>query len=539
MRRPLLRPLLALLALLAVAPAGASQRLAEGRIAIAHAVPPSGMDPHSYGSISDLSVLYNVYEALFHRDGRNRLVPGLATAWHAADETTWEVTLRQGVVFHDGTPFAAEDVVASYARVPLLRTSLRSPAIKLQAIASIELLGPHALRIRTNRPAPELPDELATIAVLRRAALSVLEPEPFNALREAIGTGPFRATAYTPEAALELARHEAWWGPTPPWREASLRFIPKDAVRAAALLAGDIDVMERVAPADMPVLAARPGIALSRAPGLNTVYVALSLARPEAGPYTAAADGTPLAHNPLRDVRVRRALALAVNRAALTERLLAGAAVPASQLAAPGTPDFQADILPPAQDIPAARALLAEAGLGAGLQLTLLGPTDRFPNITQVAEALAQNWSRIGVATRVETMPWNSMARRAGRGEFAGLLFGCCAAVPGVLTVTRNLLVTHDAGRGLGASNYGRYADPVLDRTVLAGMASFDPAIRFAAAGAAARIVAEEVPLIPLYHPLNVWAARAPLEYEPRLDSYTPVRGAQAQAPGGGADARR
>ena len=112
-----------------------------------------------------------------------------------------------------------------------------------------------------------------------------------------------------------------------------------------------------------------------------------------------------------------------------------------------------------------------------------------------------------------------------------------------MLTITRNLLVAHDPERGLGVSNYGRYADPVLDRIVAGGMASFDPAIRRAAGGAAAQRVAEEVPLIPLYHPLNVWAARAPLAYEPRLDSHTPVLGARIDAvappPGGRGDARR
>jgi peptide/nickel transport system substrate-binding protein len=286
----------------------------------------------------------------------------------------------------------------------------------------------------------------------------------------------------------------------------TLRFIPRDSVRAAAL-------------------AGWPGITLSRAAGLNTVYVMLATAREEAGPFISLPDGAAPAANPLRDRRVRAALSLALNRAGLAERLLAGAGLPASQFAAIGSREHMDHVTLPAQDLARARALLAEAGYPDGLQIVLHGPSDRFSNIAQVAEAVAQMWARAGVATTVETMPWNIMARRAVRGEFAATVFACCSSTADTLTTTRDLLATQDPARSLGVSNWGRYSNPVLDRVVAAGMVQFDPAERGRAAAQAASIVAEDVPLIPLYHPLNTWAARAPLSFVPRQDGQTPAIG--------------
>jgi peptide/nickel transport system substrate-binding protein len=242
--------------------------------------------------------------------------------------------------------------------------------------------------------------------------------------------------------------------------------------------------------------------------------------------------GAPLAANPLRDRLVRLALSRAVARAALTDRLLAGAGVPAGQIAPAGSARHVAGLAAPVQDVAAARALLSEAGFPDGFRLVLHGPSDRFAGITQVAEALAQMWSRIGVATTVETMPWNTLARRAGRGEFAALLFACCSSTLESLATTRDLLATYQPERSLGVSNYGRYANPVLDRIVGEGLTSFDPLRRAQAQRAAAQVLEEEVPLILLYHPINHWAARAPLAYAARLDGQSPVAGASRAVSG-------
>jgi peptide/nickel transport system substrate-binding protein len=535
MRRVPLAFAAALLGALLAAPAQAQgqahpRRVAEGRVVMGLATAPSGLDPHAYAANTDASVHVNIYESLVRLSAEGQVQPALATAWRVEDGLAWDFTLREGVAFHDGTPFTAEDVAASFARAAGLKTSLRGLASKLQAITAVELHGPHALRLRTARPAPGLAEDLAKVPILRRSATLATEAEAFNSLREAIGTGPFRVTGYVPEAAVELVRHAGWWGGAVPWGSASLRFIPRDAVRTAALRAGDIDVMERVAAADAPMLAARGEFALAQAPGANAVYVIPQIGREEGGAFLAGPGGAKLAANPLRDRRVRQALSLAVARTALAERLLAGAGLPTGQLAPAVNAQHVAGIAAPLQDLAAARALLAEAGVAEGFRLSLHGPSDRFAGITQVAEALAQMWSRIGVATTVETMPWNTLARRAGRGEFAALLFACCSSTLDMLAVTRDLLATHDPARSLGVSNYGRHADARLDGILMQGLSSFDPAVQARARQEAAQLVAEEVPLILLYHPVNIWAARAPLAYTARLDGQSPILGARPNA---------
>jgi peptide/nickel transport system substrate-binding protein len=524
------------MALLCAAAAGAASGQPGGprsdRLVMGLAAGPSGLDPHGYAGASDTSVTRNIYEALAHVDAHGQIQPSLAESWTVRDELVWDFALRPGVAFHDGTPFTAADVAASIARVPRLKTSLAGLAGFLQPIASLEVRGPYAVRIRTSVPAPDLLRNLVRIAILRAADGDALEPEAFNTGRLAVGTGAFRFASYTPDAAMELVRHDGWWNGASPWRAVTLRFLPRDGVRAAALLAGDVDVIERVAPNDVPVLAARPGIALSHAPALNAVYVIPAIGAAEGLRYVAAADGTPLAVNPLRDRRVRLALSLAVNRTALAERLLAGAAVPTGQFGPAGSPEQQPGIEVLPQDVARSRALLADAGFPAGLQLTLHAPSDRYASLARVAEALAQMWTRAGVATAVEGMPWNTLARRAVRGEFAAALFTCCTSSSDTLVTTNLLLVTQDAARGTGVSNHGRYANPVLDAIVEAGLQSFDPGRRAAAKRDAASIVVQDVPLILLYHPLNTWATRAPLTYEARLDGQSPVAGvSRARAP--------
>lgn len=526
--RRLLCVLAALLAA-ALAPAAQAQprRVADGRVVLGLAVAPSGLDPHAYAASSDATVHMNIYEALVRVSESGQTEPSLATGWRVSDGLVWEFTLREGVAFHDGTPFTAEDAAASFARAAGLKTSLRGLASKLQAITAVEVRGPHALRLRTARPSPGLVGDLAKVPILRRSATVATEAEAFNSLREAIGTGPFRVAGYVPEASVELVRHDGWWGGAVPWSSAGLRIIPRDAVRAAALRAGDIDLMERVSAADAPMLVGRGEFALAQAPGANAVYVIPQIGREEGGAFLGGAGGAALAANPLRDRRVRQALSLAVARTALTDRLLAGAGLPTGQVAPAASAQHVAGIAAPAQDMAAARALLAEAGYGEGFRIALHGPSDRFAGITQVAEALAQMWSRIGVAVQVETMPWNTLARRAGRGEFAALLFACCSSTLDTLAVTRDLLATYDPAQSLGVSNYGRYGNAALDRILQEGLTSFDPALQARARHEAARLVAEEVPLILLYHPVNIWAARVPLAYAARLDGQSPVLGAR------------
>ncbi len=524
-------PVLAAIAavLFAATSAAQSQPRAEAgeRLVIGLAIAPSGLDPHGFLVSSDNTVNNHIYEALTRVRPDGQVEPALAQSWTLTDGRIWDLALRPGVVFHDGTPFSAADVIATFARVRSLQTSLRGLATRLQPIVSIEQRGPHALRLITAAPAPTLPHDLSRVAILRAASAAVTDGFAFNSGPAAIGTGPYRYAAFSPDAGLDLVRNDGWWDGIAPWRSVALRFIPRDSVRSVALLSGDADLVERVTPIDAQILAARPGMALARAPGLASVYIMLNQGRSDGGPFLTGPDGAALAVNPLRDLRVRQALSLAVNRAALTERLLAGAGVPTGQIAAPGGPDHIAGLSPPIQDLARSRALLAEAGYASGLRIVMLAPTDRYANITQVAEAVAQMWTRVGVTTTLETLPWNNLSRRSGRGEYAAKLFACCASIADPLSTTRELLVTHDPARNNGGSNTGRYSNTLLDGIVEQGLTLHPSQARSLAVEQAARIVADDVPMLLLYHPLNIWAARAPVAYTPRLDGLTLAVGAR------------
>ncbi len=496
-----------------------------GWLTIGLAAAPSGLDPHGYAGSSDATVTAAIFEGLTRTDAAGDTVAGLALSWQVRDGSTWEFTLRQDVVFHDGTPFTSADVVASLARIAGMRTSLRGLATRLQPVVAIEAPEPFRLRLRTAHPVPGLAADLVKFAILRAADAAIEDPQAFNGGSHAIGTGPYRYASYSPDSALTLIRNEQWWDTAPPWRHVTLRFVTRDAARVAGLIAGDMDLIERVPVSEAVALGQRPGIVLTQAPALAPVYVIPNLAREDGGPFLTGPDGKALAINPLRDRRVRHALSLAINRTALTDRLLLGAALPADQFAARGSTEHIAGSAPLEFDLAHARQLMAEAGYGEGLRLVLHGPSDRYPAMSQVGEALAQMWARIGIRTQVEMAPWNSTARRAGQGEFAATLFACCSTYTDPLAIARDVIMANDPTRGAGGSNWGRYGNPALDTALDAGLASFGPAPRRVAAAAVAAALNEDVPIIMLYHPMNIWASRSPVSFVPRKDGQTQVIG--------------
>jgi peptide/nickel transport system substrate-binding protein len=227
------------------------------------------------------------------------------------------------------------------------------------------------------------------------------------------------------------------------------------------------------------------------------------------------ADGKPLAENPLLDVRVRRALNIAINRQALAERLMQGTANPASQWMPEGTFGFNPKLPMPSFDPEAARRLLAEAGFPAGFNLAIHVPVDRYVSGSETAQAVAQMWSRIGVRTQVETLTWTVYTSRVNRGEFAMTMIawgnGTGEASYGLL----NILATQDAAAGRGVSNWGHYSNKAVDRALDQATVAFDERQREAILQEAARIVDGDVGILPLFHYQNIWAARQGLVVRP------------------------
>ena len=508
----LLGSLLALTALPGVA-------RAEDPLRIAFADPVSSLDPQLNNNAGDRSVDMFFFDFLVNNND-NGLQPGLATAWRSTGPLTWEFDLRHGVKWHDGREFTSDDVLFSYARAPHVPGSVASFAGYLRTVERVEAMGPYGVRITTNVPNPTLPLNLASVHIVSRHVGENAASEDYNAGRAVVGTGPYRFVSYTPGARVVMRRNDAYWDAVAPWADVDYRYVSNPAARTAALLAGDVDVIDKVSVADVSKLRANGAVRVFAYPGLRVLVLQPGFS---AGPnrYVTGADGKPLDVNPMADVRVRRALNMAINRAALADRLLQGTATVADQWMPAGTFGYDPGVKSPAFDPEGARTLLAEAGYPQGFRLVMHIPADRYVAGSETAQAVAQMWSRIGVATSIETLTWTVYSSRVNKGEFAMTMIawgnGTGEASYGLL----NILATQDPAKGQGVSNWGHYSNPEVDRDLDEATAAFDEKKREGFLQDAARLVDADAGIFPLFHYQNIWAARHGLVVRPQSSDRT------------------
>jgi len=495
---------------------------ADGLLRIGMAAPNTTLDPHLQSNAPNNAVASHIFDALVTNDAASRSTPGLAQSWRLVDDTHWTFTLRRDARFSDGAPFTAEDAIASLRRANDLPStaSFRTYTRSLKALSAV---APDTLLIETDGPDPLLLNSLSRIRMI--AARHAAAPTAaFNSGAAAIGTGAFVLREYAPGSLVRLGRHEGWWGPRLPWNEVVLRVVTDDGARLAALLSGDLDLIEALPSQSAARVRTNPRLHVMRGISSRVAYLSFDFQR-DVTPFATGADGRPLERNPFRDLRVRQALSLAINRQALVERVMEGDAVAASQFLPQGQPGTSDRLSVPAHDPARARALLAEAGYPRGFRLTLHGPNDRYINDSRIVQAVAQMFTRIGIETRAEIMPWASYAARIPRGEFS-LYFSAWGVNTGETSnPLKAVCASFDRDAGMGAANGGRYSNAELDRLLRQALRTMDDAERNALLAEASRIAFEDVAIIPLHHEVSVWAAHRGVTYETRNDQYTLAMG--------------
>ena len=476
----------------------------------------TSIDPHFHNLSPNTSMSAQIFDRLVESDTHQRPVPGLASSWTLVAPDTWEFHLRE-TNFQNGNPFTADDVVFTLDRVPNVPNSPSSFAAYTKPVTRAEVIDPHTIRLHTNGVFPLLPVYLANVAILNRAADQGMTTADFNSGKAAIGTGPFRFVSYKPGDRIELDRNDSYWGAKPAWQHVTWRFIPNDAARTAALLAGDVDLIDFVPTEELAKLRQDPKVKLWEALGLRIIFLGLDQSRDGPPPFVSGPNGEKLDRNPLKDRRVRQALSIAINRQAIVDRVMEGAAVPSGQFLPFGSFSYVPDLKPPPYDPAAAKALLAEAGFPNGLRIALHGPNDRYVNDARIIQAVGQMWQRIGVQTEVDPMPWTAYVSQANKQAFAAFLFGWGTATAEASDALIAQLATFDPAKGWGAANRGRYSNPALDALITQAVGTADDATREKLLQQATRLAMDDVGLIPLHIQKNIWATRAGLTYEPSV----------------------
>ena len=440
---------------------------AELRIGLA--APVSTIDPHFANATPNSAFARHIFETLVSRGADGRVTPGLALSWTALEDNLWEFKLRPGVTWHDGQPFTADDVIFTFGRVPNVANNPGSYAGNLRSVAKVEAVDPLTLRITTSAPNPNLPLDLSAIAIVSRHAGEGATTADFNSGKAAIGTGPYRFVSYAPGSTLAVERNADWWGQKQDWDKVSFRIITNPGARTAALLSGDVDMISSPSTSDLPRLRQESEVRIFERQGARSLFLSPDFSRTGEEPFLTDNDGKPLPKNPLLDLRVRQALSLAINRQALAERVQQGMAEPTGQWMPPGAFGYSPEVPVPAQDLSAARRLLAEAGYPDGRNAKTGAPLVLYYDSMVGGGSNPQfDWMRrqlakIGVQLDVRATDYNRFQDKMMRGSAQIFLWGWNADYPDAENFLFLLYGPNAKAKG-GGENAANYASPEYDR---------------------------------------------------------------------------
>jgi peptide/nickel transport system substrate-binding protein len=480
----------------------------------------TSIDPHYHLLSPNQSLADHVFNRLIERNDALRMLPGLALSWRAVDELTWEFKLRPGVAFHDGSPFTADDVAFSIERVATLKDSPGPFTIYTKEITGIQVVDPLTIRFKTARPHPLLPNDMAVVSIVSKKAASGAATADFNAGKAAIGTGPYKLVRYARGDRIELVRNEAYWGKKPQAQNLTFKILTNDAARVAALLSGDVQLIDAVPVADLKRLSGHPDLSVAQRTGTRVIYLYLDHAR-DASPFVTDKDGKPLASNPLKDLRVRQALAKAIDRETIRSRVMEGASRSTAQFMIPGLSGYSEAMKVEPADIDGAKKLLTDAGYPNGFGLTLHGTNNRYVQDEQILQTLAQMWSRIGVAVKVEAQPAAVFFARQNKSEYSMSMSGWSPDTFEASSPLRAFIATRNKDKGLGTVNVGGYSNPKVDKLIEDAMATINEGERDKLLQQATQAALADVAVIPLHQQVNLWASRKGIQYGGRSDERT------------------
>jgi len=480
--------------------------------------PPTSMDPHFYYASANVNVSEHIFESLVKLDADSHIVPGVAESWRLVNERTWEFKLRKGVKFHDGSEMTAEDVIWSLDRPATIVNSPGKMDVFTKEIISKKIVDKYTVQLTTAGPYPLMPVDLVAILIVSKRATQGLSSDDFNQGKGMIGTGPFKFVSYLRDDRVELARNDAYWGEKPEWDKVTIRFIPNNATRMAALLSGDVQAIENVPTADLPQAKNNAKISIFSKVSQRTVYVYLDTKR-SPSPFVTDKAGVPLAKSPLTNPDVRRAISMAINRDAIKTRIMEGLSEPTNNMVAPTAFGYNPNLKAVKYDPDGARKLMEKAGYKDGFNVTFHTPNNRYINDEKIAQAIAQNLSRIGITVKVDASPMATYASRGARHEYSiGLLgWGPIEAS----SPLRALIACEDSKKGYGTQNWSLYCNPAMMAPMEKALVTEDDAERSRLFQESMAVAINDGAVLPIHQQFTTWATQKGIVYAPRTDERT------------------
>jgi len=478
---------LAAFAALMVAGAAAAQTPKRGgTLVYANGTDVVTLDPQFVTDVPTARIVMHVHETLVRQTDTREIVPALAESWSVSDDKlTWTFKLRQGVKFHDGTPFDAAAVKATFDR--LLDQATGSPRRSVGSMMStVTVADPATIVIKTAKPFAPL---LAQLSAYNLAIMSPtqFEKEGKNYARRPAGTGPFKLAAWTSGEKLTLARNDDYWGEKALLDRVEQRVVPEDSARVLMLLGGEADVVASVPPVLVPRLKASRDVQLIQKTGFRTIYLGLNSKM-----------------KPFDDIRVRQAVAHAIDRDAILKGVLGGIGALGAGIESPMIRGAKDDLAPVPFDKAKAKQLLAEAGHPNGVSSVLYTPTGRYLNDRQISEAIQAQLKEVGITVRLEAPEWATYQQLLNRKDQVPMFLLGKGSPTGDLDMTLNLLA-----HSTGAMNYFNWTDAEVDKLIQAQRETVDDKERMAMLSKIQERFFEDTTYITLFYEDQIFAARA------------------------------
>jgi peptide/nickel transport system substrate-binding protein len=483
------------------------------------------MDPHSLNESLQLTFTGNIYEPLVARDKKLGLTPGLATKWAQTSPTVWRFDLRKGVTFHDGSPFTADDVVFTFKRAAGDGSDMKGYT---SAIKEVRKVGELAVEIETTTPFPILPDVISLVYVMSQKWCEENKAEKPVDRRKGIenaasfrsnGTGPFRLRERQPSARTVIVRNGNYWDKIEGnVDEVIFTPIGNDATRVAALLSGEVDLMEPVPLQDVERVKGSPNLTVLQGPELRTIFLGMDQKRDEL--LFSSVKGK----NPFKDKRVRQAFYQAIDIDTIAARVMRGAATPTALMIAPGIKGFAADQnkrLP--FDPEASKKLLAEAGYASGFEVAMNCPNDRYVNDAAICQAVAANLARVGVKINLQTESKVTYFPKILRRDTSFYLLGWTPGTYDAHNPLTSLMATPN-DKGQGQFNLGSYSNAKVDELTLKIQSETDQKKRDAMIREAFEIHAADVGHLPLHQQALAWGMKKTVSVVQLADNFMPYR---------------
>jgi peptide/nickel transport system substrate-binding protein len=482
------------------------------------------LDPYTLNESTTHAHLGHVFEGLIARDKDLKIIPALAESWETPEPTRWRFHLRKGVKFHNGDPFTADDVVFSADRIRKKGSNLQT---RIAADVKVVKVDDYTVDFILTSPNPILNSQWDTWYIVSKKwaeANNVVEPTPAAsttpsyASLNANGTGPFTIESHQPGVKTVFKANPSWWRkPEHNLKEIVFTPIGSDATRVAALLSGEVDVIEPVPLQDISRVDSSPNAQVLKGPEIRTIFLGMDQVRDEL--LYSSVKGK----NPFKDVRVREAFFKAIDVELIKTRVMRGLSTPSALMIAPQLYAHSRDFMRPKFDPDGAKKLLTEAGYPDGFEVTMDCPNDRYVNDAAICQAVVGMLARIGVKVNLLAQPkqqYFAKVLNTGGYQTSFYLLGWTPGTSDAHNVLYEIMGCRDdpkSSRGQG--NLGGYCNKKLDELTEKVLVEADPAKRDQLIKEAFDIQLKDYGYIPLHQQALAWGVSKKVRLVQRADN--------------------